>query len=521
MNPAPAFRLAACLGLTVLAACTVGPDYVRPTATIPAGFKEAEGWKPAQPAEAASGEPWWSVYSDAGLDAFERQVNVSNQTLKADEAAYREAEAIVAEARAGYFPAVDLTGSALRSGSGGGSSSGKSSLSTGSGSSSNRASVQNSFAATAGASWAPDIWGLIRRTVESDVAIAQASAADLAAAQLSTQITLAIDYIQLRIADETKQLLDDTATDYGRTLQITENKYNAGTAARTDVVTAQAQLENTQSQAIAIGVPRAQYEHAIAVLVGKAPSDVSIALAKLGDAIPVAPAGLPSTLLERNPTIAAAERSMASANAKIGIAVAGYFPSVDLGASYGQTSSVLHTLFSAASSLWSFGLTSIDLPIFNGGLTAAQVAAARAGYDATVAEYRAAVLTGFQQVEDQLSALRILAQQADVQAVAVQDAQEAERLTLNQYEAGTVDYTAVVTAQATTLTSEEAALTIRQSRLLASVDLIEALGGGWDTGQLPNAGAMRDPPSDAPPPARTGASDPAPASSPPPNPPSP
>lgn len=261
MNPAPAFRLAACLGLTVLAACTVGPDYVRPTATIPAGFKEAEGWKPAQPAEAASGEPWWSVYSDAGLDAFERQVNVSNQTLKADEAAYREAEAIVAEARAGYFPAVDLTGSALRSGSGGGSSSGKSSLSTGSGSSSNRASVQNSFAATAGASWAPDIWGLIRRTVESDVAIAQASAADLAAAQLSTQITLAIDYIQLRIADETKQLLDDTATDYGRTLQITENKYNAGTAARTDVVTAQAQLENTQSQAIAIGVPRAQYEH--------------------------------------------------------------------------------------------------------------------------------------------------------------------------------------------------------------------------------------------------------------------
>ena len=260
-------------------------------------------------------------------------------------------------------------------------------------------------------------------------------------------------------------------------------------------VTAQAQLENAQSQAIATGVQRAQFEHAIAVLVGKAPSDLSIAPAKLGDAVPVVPAGLPSTLLERNPDIAAAERPMASANAQIGVAVAGYFPAIDLGGFYGQSSPMLHTLFTAASSLWSFGLVGVNLPIFNGGLTAAQVAAARAAYDQAVAKYRETVLTGFQQVEDELAASRILAQQADVQAVAVQDAQEAARLTLNQYLAGTVDYTAVVTAQTTMLASEQAALAIRQSRLVASVNLIGALGGGWDTASLPSAEQVESPPS--------------------------
>ncbi len=464
-----------------LSACTVGPDYERPTAIVATKFKEAEGWKPAEPREAASAQTWWAVYSDPALDALERQVEISNQTLKSSEAAYRIAQAIVGEARAGYFPTLDLTGSATRSGRGSGSS-----ASSGFSSGSSRASVQNSFSTTAQAGWVLDIWGSIRRTVESNVASAQASAADLAAARLSAQATLAADYFELRIADAVKRLLDSTVEDYTRSLQITQNRYNVGTAARTDVVSAQAQLENTRAQAIAIGIQRAQFEHAIAVLTGQAPGDSAIAPAPLANTTPIVPPSVPSTLLERNPAIAAAERAMAAANARIGVAEAGYFPSVTLGGSYNQSSSLLHTLFTSANSLWSFGLTDISLPVFNGGLTAAQVAAARATYDQSVADYRQAVLTAFEQVEDQVAASRILAQQADVQGRAVAAAEEAERLTLNQYRAGTVDFTAVITAQATALASEQAALTILQSRLVASVDLIEALGGGWDTTQLPS-----------------------------------
>jgi len=477
--------------LAVLAGCTLGPDYVRPAAPVATKYKEAEGWKPATPQEAASAEAWWSVFNDPVLDGLERQVEISNQTLKASEAAYRTAQAIVAEARAGYFPTLDLGGAATRSGNGAGSSS-----SSGR-SSSSRASVQNSFGASASASWVPDIWGSIRRTVESDVANAQASAADLAAARLSAQASLAVDYFELRVADETKRLLDATVDAYTRSLQITQNRYGVGTAARTDVVSATAQLESTRAQAIATGVQRAQFEHAVAVLIGKPPGDFAIAPATLDRMLPVTPPDLPSTLLERNPGIAAAERAMAAANATIGVAETGYFPTVTLGASYGQSSSMLHTLFTAASSLWSFGLTDVTLPIFNGGLTSARVAAARATYDQSVATYRQAVLTGFQQVEDQLAASRILAQQAEVQARAVQAAQEAERLTLNQYRAGTIDYTSVITAQANSLADQETALTILQSRLLASINLIEALGGGWDTRQLPTVDQVED--SAAPP----------------------
>jgi len=485
MSTSPA-RFAACLALAALAACTVGPDYQRPSAIVPTKFKEAEGWKPATPKEAASSEAWWSIYSDPVLDDLEHQVAISNQTLKASEAAYRTAEAIVGEAQAGYFPTLDATGSATRSGRGAGTSSG------GSGAS-GRATVQNSFSAAAQANWTLDLWGSIRRTVESDVANAQASAADLAAAQLSAQGTLAADYFQLRISDATKQLLDSEVEAFTRSLQITQNRYNVGTAARTDVASAQAQLENTRAQAIATGIQRAAFEHAIAVLVGKAPADFAIEPKTLDGTVPIAPAGLPSTLLERNPGIAAAERAMAAANAKIGVAEAGYFPTVTLGASYTQSSSFLHTLFTSASSLWSFGLADISLPVFNGGLTNAQVAAARATYDQTVAQYRQTVLTSFQQVEDQVAASRILQQQAEVQGRAVQAAQEAERLTLNQYRAGTVDYTAVITAQATSLSSQQAALGILQSRLVASVNLIEALGGGWDAAQLPSAAQIDTP----------------------------
>jgi NodT family efflux transporter outer membrane factor (OMF) lipoprotein len=478
--------LLASVALIALAACTVGPDYEKPSAPVPVNYKEVDGWKPATPKQAASGEPWWSIYNDLVLDDLEHQIDISNQTLKANEAAYREAQAIVGEARAGFFPTFDLTGSAVRSGGGGGSGGSGGSIR---GSNSNLRGgggfASNSFAVSAEASWAPDIWGSVRRTVESDVANAQASAADLAAARLSAQATLAADYFQLRIEDELAQLLSDEVDAFSRSLQITQNRYNAGTAAKTDVMSATAQLENTRAQQIATGVQRAEFEHAIAVLIGKAPADFSLAAAKLPVAIPVTPPDLPSELLERNPTVAANERAMAAANAKIGIAVAGYFPNVTIGGSYGQQSSLLHTLFTAASSLWSFGLTNVSLPIFNGGLTSAQVAAARATYDQTVATYRQAVLVALQQVEDELAASRILEQQATVQDRAVAAAREAARLALNQYRAGTVDYTTVITAQATALSNELTAVNLRQTRLVASVNLIEALGGDWHSRQLP------------------------------------
>lgn len=501
--------------LTSLAACTVGPDYKKPPAPVPIAFKELAGWKPATPKQAASGQPWWSVYDDPVLDGLEKQIDISNQTLKADEAAYREAQAIVGEAQAGLFPTIDLSGSATRSGGGPGSSSGGGHGGSSAGFSGGRSGgfAQNAFSTSAGASWEPDIWGSIRRTVESDVASAQASAADLAAARLSAQATLAADYFQLRVEDELAQLLSDEADAFGRSLQITQNRYNAGTNARSDVETAIAQLENARAQQVATGVQRAEFEHAIAVLVGKPPAEFSIAPAKLPAAIPVTPPDLPSALLERNPTIAANERAMAEANAKIGVAIAGYFPNVTLDGSYGQQNNFLHSLFSAANSVWSFGLTDVSLPIFNGGQTAAQVAAARAAYDETVADYRQSVLTALQQVEDELAASRILEQQATVQDRAVAAAREAERLTLNEYLAGTVDYTTVVTAQTTALGDEETAVNLRETRFVASVNLIEALGGGWNVSQLPTAGQVESDTSQPAPvsqPAATPASSPVP-----------
>lgn len=482
--------LLASVALIALAACTVGPDYDRPAAPVPATYKEIDGWKPATPKEAASGEPWWSIYSDPVLDGLERQIDISNQSLQASEAAYRLSQALVSEARAGFFPSFDLNGSAIRNGGGGGSgisrgsSSGASGFSGGTGRFGGFA--QNNFQVSAQASWELDIWGSIRRTVESDIANAQASAADLAAVRLLAQATLAADYFQLRVEDELSQLLSDEAEAFARSLQITQNRYKVGTAAKTDVMQATAQLENTRAQQIATGVQRAEFEHAIAVLVGKPPAELSIAVAKLPDAIPVMPPDLPSALLERNPTVAANERAMAAANAKIGVAIAGYFPNITIGGSYGQQSSFLDKLFTSASSLWSFGLTNVSLPIFNGGLTSAQVAAARATYDGAVANYRQSVLVTLQQVEDELAASRILERQATVQDRAVAAAREAEQLALNQYRAGTVDFTTVITAQTTALSNEVTAVNLHQTRLVASVNLIAALGGGWASSQLPS-----------------------------------
>ena len=466
--------------LALAAGCAVGPNYHRPSAPVPQTFKEAEGWKPAEPRDAASGSDWWTVFNDPILDDLEKQIDISNQTLKASEAAWREARALVSSARAQYFPTIGVTAAGSRSSS-------RSTVSTGGAAGAIASSPSshpfNTFNAAAGATWDLDIWGKIRRTVESQVANAQASEADLAAARLSAQATLAIDYADLRVADETKKLLDDTVEAFGRSLQITQNQYKVGVVAKADVITAQTQYEGAKSNQLAIGVTRATLEHAIAVLVGKAPADFSLAPAEFGATIPVAPTGVASTLLERNPTVAAAERSMAAANAQIGVAIAAYFPDLTLSGSYGYASDAVSNLFRAPNVVWSFGGVASET-LLDFGARSAQVRQTRAAYDQAVANYRQAVLTAFQQVEDQLATLRILEAQYAVQDTTVKSANEAVRLILNEYKAGTVAYTAVVTVQAIALSDAQQLLQIRESRLNASVALIQALGGGWDAATL-------------------------------------
>ena len=456
------------LGLT---GCAVGPNYHRPAAPAPERFKEAEGWKPAEPRQAASASSWWSVYEDPLLDSLEQQIDVSNQTLKQSEAAWREAVAAAQAAGAQLFPTVALDAGGTRS-----QTNGQSLVSGLAG----RAISYNNFSLSAAPTWDLDIWGKIRRTIESDVATAKASEDELAGARLSAQATLATDYVELRLEDEQKQLLEDTVAAYKRAMQITENQYNAGIVARTDVITAEAQLGGAQSQLIGLGVQRAQLEHAIAVLIGRTPADFSIAPAKLGATIPVVPTGLPSSLLERRPDIATAERQMVAANAQIGVAISAYFPSLTLSGSYGFQSAATSTLLRAPSAAWSFGGQAAET-LIDFGARKAQVKQARAAYDAAVANYRQTVLTAFQQVEDELASLRILEAQYKVADQTVQSANKAVELFLNQYKAGTVAYTSVVTAQTTALTDAQNLLTIRQSRLVASISLIQAVGGGWTT----------------------------------------
>jgi NodT family efflux transporter outer membrane factor (OMF) lipoprotein len=476
---------AALLALALAAGCAVGPNYHRPSAPVPQKFKEAEGWKPAEPREVASGSPWWAVFDDATLDSLEKQIDISNQTLKASEAAWRESLALVSQARAGFFPAIGVTASGTRSG---GPGAGAANVGAGAAAAA-QSHPKNQFELAGTAAWDIDIWGKIRRTLESDVANARASEADLAAARLSAQAMLATDYIELRVAEEQQHLLDETVEAYKRSLEIARNQYKVGVVAKADVITAETQLYGAQSQQIAVGVTRATLEHAIAVLIGKAPADFQLAAANLGTTVPVVPAGLPSTLLERRPDIAAAERRMAAANAQIGIAVAAYFPDLTLSGSFGYASSVASTLVKAPNNLWSFGGTAADT-LLDFGARPAQVRQARAAYDAAVANYRQTVLTAFQQVEDQLATLRILEQQVQVEEQTVKSANLAVQLSLNQYKAGTVAYTSVITAQTIALADAQTLLNIRQSRLVASVALIESLGGGWNAAWL---GTSADP----------------------------
>lgn len=469
---------AAALTAAVSAGCAVGPNYHRPSAPVPQRFKEAEGWKPAEPREAASGADWWSVYDDATLDSLEKQVDISNQNLKASEAAWREAMALVTQARAGLLPVIGVSATGTRSGGPGAGAN----VAAGAAAAA-QSHPKNQFDLAGTASWEIDLWGKLRRTLEADVANARASEADLAAARLSAQAQLAIDYIALRVADEQQHLLDETVEAYKRSLEITQNQYHVGVVAKADVITAETQLDGAESTQIAIGVTRATLEHAIAVLIGKPPGDFSLPPATLGAVVPVTPIGVPTALLERRPDIAAAERRMAAANAQVGIAISGYFPNLTLNGSFGYASSVVSGLVKAPNNLWSFGGSATDT-LLDFGARPAQVRQARAAYDAAVANYRQTVLAAFQQVEDELATLRILEQQVQVQEQTVKSANLAVQLTLNQYKAGTVAYTSVITAQTIALADAQTLLNIRQTRLTASVTLIEALGGGWDAASL-------------------------------------
>jgi NodT family efflux transporter outer membrane factor (OMF) lipoprotein len=445
-----------------LSGCTVGPDYIRPAAIVPAKYKEAKGWKLGTPRDDFAKGEWWRLFHDPLLNTLEAQVAISNQTLKADEANYRQAQALIAEARAQLFPTLTVNPSLTRS--------------SGSG---------TILSAEANASWTIDLWGKVRRTIESQVAGAQVSAADLANATLSMQSTLATAYFELRETDSLHDLFADTVVQYQRSLDITQNQYTAGTAARSDVITAQALLLATQAQEINTGVARAQDEHAVAILLGRPPAGLTIPHAKLADNAPAIPLRLPSTLLERRPDIAAAERTMQEENALIGVAIAGYYPDVTLSGVAGYVGNPFKGGFGAANPMWSYAL-SIAQTLFDGGLTAAQVEAARDTYQASVATYRQTVLTAFQQIEDQLVAIRVLAREASVQVEAVKAAEQAVQIALNEYRAGTQNFTTVVTAEATALADEESLLTTREQRVLAAVSLIVALGGGWEEAKLPS-----------------------------------
>jgi NodT family efflux transporter outer membrane factor (OMF) lipoprotein len=448
-------------------------------------YKENQGWKPATPREIPADQPWWSIYNDSVLDGLERQVQVSNQTLKASEARYREAQAVVSEERGTLLPSINATGSGTRSGDAPGvfrAQTGSNGAPIGGGIARGYTHA-STITVEAQASWTLDIWGRIRRQVESDADLAQASAADVAAARLSAQVTLAEDYFQLRTAEQEQRIYQTYLSDLENSLRITQNQVRAGITTLADVYAAQTQLEDTQVQNINVQLTRATYEHAIAVLIGKPPDELSLPQGALTTTVPVVPVGLPSDLLERRPDVAAAERNVASENALIGVAESAWFPDLTLSAGAGYTATSFAQLFRASNSLWSFG-PSVAETLFNGGARVAADRAARAAYDESVANYRQTVLSAFQSVENDLVTLRVLERSDGLQVTAVGAARLSEQLTLNQYTAGIVAYSSVLTAQTTRLVSEISLLAIQSSQLVASVDLVSQVGGGWSAGQL-------------------------------------
>jgi NodT family efflux transporter outer membrane factor (OMF) lipoprotein len=450
----------AAIAALIVSGCTVGPDYVKPDAPAPAAYKEMPPAKIAAPADLLPRGPWWGIYGDATLNGLMEQIPSANQSLRAAEANYRQSQAAVLAARAGLYPTVDANVSATRARQG-------------------RAETTTLYSLGVPVDWELDLWGKIRRTVEASQDSAEASAADLAATRLSLEAQLAQAYFALRVADRSKRLSDETVAAYTRSLVLTQNRYDSGVAARSDVVQAETQLQSAQVQAIDIGVTRAQLEHAIAVLIGKAPADYALPPVESVPSLPAIPGAVPSELLERRPDIAAAERRVAAANAQIGVATAAFYPSVSLSGSIGFASSSLSNWISLPSRAWSLG-AALATPLFDAGLRKAQRDEAVAAYDATVANYRQTVLTGFQDVEDNLAALRILEDEAKAQDVALQSARKAVELTTNQYRAGIVNYISVVAFQAIAFSAEQNAVNLNGRRLAASVALVKALGGGFE-----------------------------------------
>lgn len=457
--PRPSAASWICLSL-FLAGCAVGPTYEKPPVETPAAFKEAGDWVVAQPKDAVPKGAWWQVFGDPVLDGLAAQVEAANPSLAAAEARYRQARAAVQSARSGLFPTIGAGGGASRSRRGEGGTS-------------------SSYDLSLDARWEVDLWGRVRRTIEAGLAGEAASAGDLENARLSLQAELALNYFQLRVVDAQRALLEDSIRAFETSLKIARNRYAAGVSAKVDVVQAESQVRSVQAQAIDLRATRAQLEHAIAVLIGKPPAAFALPPARLDARIPGIPPGVPSTLLERRPDVAAAERRMAAANARIGIAQAAYFPSLSLTGSGGFASGALSSLVSAPSRLWALGV-GLAGTVLDFGARAADVEAARAAYDEAVANYRQTVLGAFQEVEDQVAAVRVLAEAGIVQEDAARLARESVGLTLNQYKAGTVGYLDVVQVQATQLAEERATVQLLGRRLAATVGLIRALGGAWE-----------------------------------------
>ena len=458
-----------------LAGCAVGPRYQRPAVEVPPTYKEAGNWKTAQPNELSLRGNWWEIFQDPQLNALEQQVSVSNQNLKAAQAQYTQARALVRFNRADYFPTVGVGASASRTRV-----------------SSNRAPVNaigngrtnNDFQLPVEMSYEVDAWGRVRKNVESFREQAQASAADLATVNLSVHTQLALLYFQARSLDAQEQLLNSTVQYYEQALQLNVSRFQGGVGSEVEVQQAKTQLETTRAQAIDVGVARAQFEHAVAVLIGKPPASFSLPPLPLRTPPPPIPAGVPSELLERRPDIASAERQMAAANARIGVAKAAYYPLLNLTAAGGFESGAITTLLQGPAGLWSVGATAFQT-LFDGGRRRAASDQAIAVYDQTVASYRETVLTGFQQVEDNLAALRILEKEAQTQNEAVLAAQKSLELSIQRYKGGVTSYLEVTVAQSAALADEATAVNILGRRMVAAVQLVQALGGGWDSSSLP------------------------------------
>jgi NodT family efflux transporter outer membrane factor (OMF) lipoprotein len=465
----------------LLASCAVGPDYKRPEAATQTSFKESGNWKIATPNDDANRGKWWEAFGDRELNLLVEQVDINNQNLKIAEARYRQAQALGAATRSNFFPTISASSSATRSGRGASNDTLNTNANTSIGAASGASSsVSTSYNLSANLNWELDLWGRIRRQVESSNASIEASAADLASARLSAQSELASNYFQLRVTDAQKQLLDDTVAAFAKSLELTKNRYNVGVAGRVDVAQAETQLKSSQAQALDLGIQRAQLEHAIALLIGKAPGNFTLPESKWTMSLPSIPLSLPASLLERRPDIAGAERRAAAANADIGVAKAAFYPTLSLGGSGGYSGTALSDWISAPNRFWTLG-PSLAATILDFGKRGAASDQAVAAYDQTVATYRQTVLQAFQEVEDNLAALRILEAEAKVQDEAVSASRESVALTLNQYKAGTISYLNVVSVQTAQLSNERSAMTLMGRRLTASVALIKALGGGWNT----------------------------------------